>query len=156
MVFVGASHPRLIVDGERQLANCFVFVRDLVYILEDTPPLIAMCDKTTERFKRPSFSVIIKWKRRTPKLCNQKTKPHRIPWHLGPRSQSFWDREASCICCGCRRRGDSLSSHWQRFFHQQLEGCVVSLTPNPGILLHSTEREREGGRERERMSIRHF
>ena len=63
MVFVGASHPRLIVNGERQLANCFIFGRDLVYILEGTHPLIAMCGKTTETFKRPSFSVIIKWKR---------------------------------------------------------------------------------------------
>ena len=50
-----------------------------------------MCDKTTERFKRPSFSVIFKRKRRTPKLCNKKQNPSGYiltinnTWGLGPK-----------------------------------------------------------------------
>ena len=114
-------------------------------MLEGTPPLIAMCGKTTETFKRPSFSVIIKFKRRTPKLCNQKQNPTGYPdtWGLGPK---VFETENPPIFVMAAGEEGIVSPHTDSA--SLLGGCVVSLTPNPGILLHSTERERERERER--------
>ena len=107
--------------------------------LEGTHSLIVMSDKTTERFKRPSFSLLIKrWEEHEGFATKNKTPQETLIMNntcgLGPK---VYDIEKNTyICCSCRRE-DSLSSHWQ------WGGCVASLKPNPGILLDSIQRQRD-------------
>ena len=62
--------------------------------LEGTPPLIAICDKTTERFKRPSFSVIIKRREEHQSFATKKQNPTENTWvRLLALSQEWWRRD---------------------------------------------------------------
>ena len=114
MVSVGASCFRLIVNSEWQLANCFIFERDLVYILGGTASLIAMCDKTTERFKRPSFSVIIKRREEHQSFATKKQNPTgytltiNSTWGLGPK---VFDTEKSPVFFAAAGEGGIFSPH---------------------------------------------